>query len=350
MIKRIVWAALALLATSPATAQRWPDDRCVDEPNLASCLQSRADQFVETYGVRRIEAHRDAGDEVIRVFFAKDGGVALVSFERAVGREPMAYVHFPRAEGRPAVASMQAAIPEAIWLEVLFRAEYADRGLVPVPPPDPDVQTVCLHPWSYVFEASVPADTVYGRRARIRRHSASSCDDAPLFHFAADLQRLVMPLFPACAAIDDRLYGNAVQRLVRCQRLSGDRLAAARVMNLVHAFESLGGSADPHDLDNLFDSDVAIDWNGRRRARGENPAAFWRARTAEDNVNDFHAVTFEGLSADRVRLTGYLVRDQPGTNDERLSRARLEQVWTKTSSGIQVTSATIGPWQVYRPN
>jgi hypothetical protein len=352
MIHRLLWALSALLfASAPAAAQRWPDQQCVENPNLEPCLQSRGDSLARVYGVRRIEEHRDAGDEVLRIFYSKDGFNVLVSFVRAASREPIAYVHFPRVDGLPAPAPMQAPIPQASWYQALYRAAYADRSFVPVPPPPSDNQTICLHPWAYVFEASVPAAPATGVRPYVRRYSIYSCDDAPLLHFAADLQRLVLPLFPACDAIDDRLYGNGVQRLLRCRALSGDRLAAAGVLNLVHAFESIGGSADPHDLDNLFASDVTIDWNGRRRPQGDQaPAAFWRARMAEDRVNDFHVEVIEGQSADRVRVTGYLFRDQPGTNDETISRARLEQVWTRTYSGTRVTSVTVGPWEVHRPD
>lgn len=350
MIGWRLWALfLLLLASAPAAGQRWPDDQCFDNPNLTSCLQSRADGLAETYGVPRIEAHRDAGDEVVRVFYIKDGDRALITFIRTPGREPMAYVHFPRAGNQSAPAPMQAQIPQAAWSEAFYRAAYADRSLVPIPE-DPEVQTICIHPWNYVFEASVPADAVYRRSARVRRHSASSCDDAPLLYFAADLQRLVLPLFPACDALDRNRYGNAVLRLIQCQRLSGDRLAAAEVMNLASAFERIGGFEEPHALDHLFAWDAAIDWNGQRHAPNDREtAAFWRARIDEDEVRGFHMEMAEGQSRNRVRLTGYLFRNQPGTDDGTLSRARFEQIWSSTASGIQVTSITVGPWQAYRP-
>lgn len=348
MIRRLSLALALLLLAAPAAAQRWPDDRCVDDPNLAPCAQSRADGLAETYGVRRIEAHRDAGDEVLRIFYIKDGDRALLSFVRAPGRDPMVFVHFPRAGGSPTQAPMQAPVPPAAWNEAFYRAARADRSFVLVSP-DPDVQTICLHPWTYVFEASEPADPAYDRPARVRRHSTTSCDDAPLFFFAADLQRLVLPLFPACDALDGDDFGNAVQRLGQCRRLSGDRLAAARVMNLATAFERMRQSDDPRALDDLFGFGAEIDWNGRRHAATDRaPAAFWQVRIAEDNVNGFRVEAAEGLSPARVRLTGYLYRNQPGTNDGTRSHARFEQIWTRTASGIRVTSVTVGAWTLQR--
>lgn len=350
MIGWRLWAPLLLLlASAPAAAQRWPDDQCLDNPNLTPCLQSRADALAETYGVRRIEAHRDAGNEVVRLFYIKDGDRALITLVRTPGRDPTVFVHFPRAGNQSAPAPMQAQIPEAAWSEAFYRAAYADRILVPIPE-DSEVQTICIHPWNYVFEASVPADAIYGRSARVRRHSASSCDDAPLLYFAADLQRLVLPLFPACDALDRDRYGNAVLRFIQCQRLSGDRLAAAEVMNLASAFERMGRFEETHSLDHLFAWDATIDWNGQRHARNDREtAAFWRARIAEHRVTGFHVEAAEGQSRNRVRLTGYLFRNRPGTNDGTQSRARFEQIWASTLSGIQVSSITVAPWQVYRP-
>jgi hypothetical protein len=351
MIGWRLWVLVLLpvaAAPAPASAQHWPDDQCVDNPNLAPCLQSRADGLAEIYGVRRIEAHRDAGDEVVRVFYIKDGDLALITLVRSPGRDPTAYVHFPQARNQSAATPMQAPISQAEWSEALYRAAYADRSLVSLPE-DPEVQTICIHPWTYVFEASVPADAVYGRSARVRRYSASSCDDAPLLYFAADLQRLVLPLFPTCDALDRNRYGNAVQRLIQCQRLYGDRLAAAEVMNLASAFDRIGESEGPHALDHLFAWDAAIDWNGHRHAANDREtAAFWRARIAEDGVSNFHIERAEGQSRNRVRVTGYLYRNQPGTNDGTQSRAPFEQIWAATASGIQVTSITVGPWEVYR--
>lgn len=342
MIRWLALAAAMLLWSAPAEAQRRPDQQCVENPNLATCLQVHGDELAAIYGVRRIDAHRDAGDEVVRIFYRHNQDLALIEFVRAPGRDPTAYVYFPRRDGQPAPAPMQASVPQAVWAEVMWRAIYADRALVPVPPPVSDRQTICLHPWTYMFEATEPAAPDAGIAASVRRYDVDACEEAPLIQFASDFRRLALPLFPACDALDGRLYGNPVQRLVRCQHLSGDRLAAAEIMNLAHPFMDIGGSADPHDLDDAFDTEAVIDWNGRRRpADHRNPARFWQERIAEDQVNSFQIERIEGQSRDAARLTGYLHRDRPGRNDGSCLRARMVQVWT----GNHVSSATVGPWQ-----
>lgn len=347
MIRRLGLALAALLSwAGPAAAQSNPDEQCWDDPNRPSCLQSNADRLAATYGARRIEAHRDAGDQVVRIFFWHNQDLALIAFVRAPGHEPRAYVSFPRRPGSPAPAVMEAPIPQAIWYEALERAAYADRSFVPVPPRQPESQTVCIHPTVYLFEASDPAVPLYDMPARIRRHSADSCDEAPLFQFAADLRRLALPLFPICEALAPEGYGDALSRLRTCQRLSGDRLAAAEVMNLAVPLGSINGPEDLRRLQNLFDDQAAIDWNGRRRGPQDgSPAAFWLARFTEDHVAYLGIESAEGLANGQVRLSGHLRRDRPGANDGTSQLATFEEIWAQTASGTQVTSFTVGPWQ-----
>lgn len=351
MIRRLAFAlGLFLLSATPAAAQRPPDEQCILHPQLAPCLQSDADHLVLTYGVRRIEQHRDAGEEVLRVSYFHNEDLLLIAFVRAPGHDPTAYVYFPRRAGRPAVPPMQAPISQAAWSEAMQRAAYADRALAPVPETEADAQSICLHPWVYLFEASVPAEPATGTRARIRRYSATSCDDAPLVPFAADFRRLALPLFPACDALDPRAYGNPVLRFRTCRYLAGDRLAAAEVMNMAYPFRAARGPEDLRDLEELFAYDAAIDWNGRRRgAEDRNPAAFWLARMAEDQVNSFNVERAEGLADGRVRISGYLLRNRPGVNDGTYLQAQFDQVWATTWSGTRVASITVGPWEVYRP-
>jgi hypothetical protein len=347
MIRRLALALAALLLWSaPVVAQSGPDEQCWEDPNRAPCLQTSADELVQTYGVRRIEAHRDAGDQVVRVSYWHNQALALIAFVRAPGHEPRAYVSFPRQTGSPAPPVMEAAIPQAVWDEVLLRANTADRAFVPVPERQSTGESICIHPTVYLFEASDPAIPIYGMPARIRRHSANTCNDAPLLRFAADFRRLALPLFPACEALDASAWGDQISRLVTCQRLSGDRLAAAQIMNLAAAFRSADGPDDLREIRDLTDHDAVIDWNGRRRGTDDRePAAFWLARMAEDHVSYLSIEAAEGVSVDRVRIAGRLFRDRPGTNDGTSQMARFEQIWARTVSGTQITSFTVGPWE-----
>lgn len=334
----------ALFWASPAAAQREPEEQCLRDPNLAPCLQSRADELVRTYGVRRIEAHRDAGDQVLRVFFRHNQELALIAFVRAPGRDPTATVYFPRMPRQPAPAPMEAPIPEAVWNEALRRAAYADRSLVPLPP-DPDDRTICMHPDVFFFERADPAVPTLELAGRVRRHDADACEDPPLVQFARDLQRLVIPLFPACDALDSAAWGSGVSRLMTCRRLSGDRLTAARIMNLAEPLRRMRPPEDLRNLEELIEPGATIDWNGRRRGTGDgSAAAFWHARFAEDHVDALWIDEAVGVSEHRVRLSGRLLRYSSETSPT-AKEARFEQIWATTYSGTQIVSITVGPWQ-----
>lgn len=331
-------ALLGLFAPMPAVAQSWPDEQCIMEPTLASCAQSRADGLAMRFGVPRIEQHLADGDAVVRIFFINGDGRdrLLIAFVRAPGRDPTASVHFPRQRGQPSPPPMQAPIPQAVWDQALDRASYAERSLTPVPA-DP---RICLHPWTYVFEASDPAREGYMLPAATRRHIVNGCEDAPLILFAGDLQRLALPLFPACDALASNQYWYPADQLFRCSILSGDRLAAARVVNLATAFERVRAPQDQDALADLFVDNATVDWNGRRTPRGADSDRFWLARVAEDGVDSFTIERAEGQSIDRVRITGRLGRSTHGREGPIRYSAPFEQMWVQN----MIVSATVGAW------
>jgi len=333
------WLALALpglLAAVPAAAQ----DRveCTAGPTLAAC----ADGLARAYGVPTIATHFANGDTVLRVFLIDRQGNnrLLIAFTRASGREPTASVHYPPREIGPTPAPMQAPLPEASWDEASWRADYADRSLVPSAPRD----GFCLDSWALVFEASEPARVGALRPSRTRRHVANICDDAPLVPFFSDLTRLALPLFPACQALETEEYRGPAAALVQCSVLAGDRLAAARVVKRASGFELVQGPHYFGNIDELFFYNATIDWNGRRTAPGADPVQFWAARVGEDHVTYFIIDRAEGVSADRVRITGRLGRHVDGSDERTIYIAPFEQVWVQE----HVQSATVGPWALQR--
>ena len=334
------WLALALLgllAAVPAAAQ----DRivCTAGPALAAC----ADGLARAYGVPTISTHFANGDTVLRVFLIDRHGNnrLLIAFTRATEREPTASVHYPPTELGPTPAPIQAPLPETSWDEALWRADYADRSLVPSAPND----GFCLDPWALVFEASEPARVGAVRPSRTRRHVASICDEAPLIPFFSDLTRLALPLFPACQALETEDYRGPAAAFLQCPVLAGDRLAAARVVKRASGFELVQGPEYFGNIDELFFYNATIDWNGRRTAPGaENPAEFWAARVGEDHVTYFVIDRAEGLSADRVRITGRLGRSADRSGERTIYIAPFEQIWVQE----RVQSATVGAWTLQR--
>jgi hypothetical protein len=335
-----LWPALALLAlaAAPAAARDRPTEACVANPGLAACT----DALARAYGVPTIDAHLAAGDTVLRVFFVEGRGEnrLLIAFVRAAGREPTAFVYFPRGEGSTAPAPMQAQLPAAIWDEAFSRAAYADRSFLPEPPEE----MLCLDDWTFVFEASEPARMGSERPGRTRRHAVGNCEPTPLLPFVWDLQRLALPLFPVCEALSLPYYRGPAAAFRQCPILSGDRLAAAKVVTLSAPFEGVFGSRDGDALGSLFVYNATINWNGRRNRPNDGIAHFWLAQVARDQADDFVVESAVGLSVDRVRLTGYLGRTVRERRRTIHYRAPFEQLWAQN----MIVAATIGPWTVQR--
>ena len=339
-------ALLVVFAAAPSAGQDSIDEQCILDPNIAPCAQSRARRLSREYDVPTIETHLERGDAVVRVFFIDGNGhnQVLISFVRARGHDPTVFVHFPSSGGRRTIPPLQAPLPQANWDEAVFRAIYAEREFASFEP-DPSDQLICLHPWTYAFESSEPAREGSVESARTRRRIINSCEDAPLILFASDILRLTMPLFPACDALDSRRYGLDARRLFACRVLSGDRLAAASIVNLAAAFERVRDSGDLVLLEDLFSAEASVDWAGRH-PEGQDPDQFWIARAVEDQVTSFDIQTAEGLSPDRVRITGYLGRLADGERGAVSYSAPFEQIWVQE----MIVSATVGRWTAQRPD
>ena len=334
------WLTLALLMLLPAGPAVGQDRRvCAEGAALPAC----ADGLARAYGVPTIATHFANGDTVLRVFLIDGSGNnrLLIAFTRAAGREPTASIYYPPRDLGPTPPAMHAPLPGASWEEALWRGDYADRGLVPSGPHD----GFCLSSAALIFEASEPARVGAMRPSRTRRHVASICDEAPLIPFFSDLTRLALPLFPACQALETTDYQGLAAAFLQCPVLAGERLAAARVVRLASEFEKVQGPQYSGNIDERFSYNATIDWNGRRTTAGsEHPDEFWAARVGEDHVTYFIIDRAEGLSADRVRITGRLGRTVSSSREPTVYVAPFEQVWVQE----QVQSATVGAWAVQR--
>jgi hypothetical protein len=354
MISKIAIAfAVFLWFPAPLWAQASPQPDCRDDDGTDRCAAAEQRRMRDSFGVRSIEEHRDAGDQVWRVFYVDGYGrdLILISFVRAAGRDPMAWVHYPRRDGEPRTEPLQAPVPQAVWDEVGRRSENFDRSFALFPGEDPALRSICLHGWVYVMES---AERRRGRSpAPIRRKTESACEDGPGGVFATELQRLTLPLFPHCAALDPEQHRSPATMLAACRLLHGDRLAAAEVLNLAGGFRSLGGSEDAHRLAGRFASETEIDWNGEHyRGAGHRAPAFWIARLERtDSVANFYFERVEAQDANNAVLTGTISRsvDTPQGRSAGHQRARVRQEWMRDFNGdMQIARAMIGPWEAAR--
>lgn len=348
---RAMWAVLpACLLIAVAGSAQSPGRNCKDDRRVDRCRPEQQAETRALFGVLPAEEQAAAGAQVRRVFYVDGYGrdLLMISMTRRGGGTPTLRVHLPRKEGR-VPEPMSAAMPEAMWREVLTRSaslrDVPSGGLMRTV--EMDGQTfvaVCLHSWVYTAEAADPG------WAAARRFVASACGDTPVEEFAAFVQEVALPLYPACLALDAKQLRNQATQLATCAALDGDRTAAAQVRNLLVRFSGAGGAKDASRLEGLFHADAALSWGGERPGAGD-AAAFWAERAASAGATggwaNLYVDTVAAPTPDSVRVKGALVRtvDTPrgaGTGQE---RAEVEQVWTRGVDGaFRIARATVGRW------
>jgi hypothetical protein len=344
-------AVLALLALAlwaqPAAAQEWD---CLDEAAVDRCDPAQQGRVRAMYGVATIEAHRDAGDQVRRVFYVDGSGndVLAIVFIRAPGRDPELRVHFRREQGEPGPAAMVALVPAGQWSALIERSAHFDRAMVPRPVPT-DEETICTHGWVYTVEASDPAPSA-SPSGSVRRRTESACHDGLAAAYAVEIYRAALALLPYCGQLDSRQHRNPAMQIEACRALRGDRLAAAMVMNRVEPLGWIDRSVELARIAPLFHHSASVDWDGERNSADQldGAARLYLARSIEGNRPRLRIDSVDGERSDRVRLRGALVRNvaQGEGEEERQERAPVELVWEAPDGGeFTIRSARIGRYE-----
>ena len=344
MIATVVLSLAGMLGAQQASSD-CKDDRGTDRCAATVQLRMRA-----MYDVPSIEEHARRGDEVRRVFYVDGYGQDLIaiSFVRAPGRDPAAFVHFPRLTGERTTSPIQAAVPHDVWFDVLGRSELLHRDLMPSVANKQEVN-ICLHAWLYLAEANEPA-RADGSRASVRRKVGDACQDGPVPAFAAELQQMALPLFPHCDRLEPANHRNPAAQLGACRLLSGDRMAAAEVMNRADVLRGFRSPSDREQIAGLFGHSVSIDWAGEKRKLGMMAAKdFWADKLLAVGGANFYFEKAEGRSAEKVRLTGAFSRseDPPGGEGRSVYyRAPVEMTWQfGPSQQWEIVAVTVGTWK-----
>jgi hypothetical protein len=333
----------ALLAPAPALTQTRESRDCFDDKMVDRCDAQQQERVRRLFGLKSIEEHRDAGDQVRRVFYVEGHGFdrMAIAFVRAAGHDPAVWVHFrPGEDGRR--EPLTAPIPEAIWTEILLKTAYFHRELVPEPPrTDVTVVELCAHSWVFTAEAADPAANEFDR-PHVRRRTEDECTDGLTTAFAWEAPRIALRLLPHCGLLEPNERSTPLERLDACSSLSGDRIAAAHVWNRMHGFEDRHGGSARYGLRHLFESGATVDWNGERNG-AEDPPSFWARMLGTDEAY-FYAREIEGVSASRVRVLGELRRF--AGRDRQADVAPVEMIWrSRLEREFLVESATVGRWE-----
>lgn len=352
MRSRATWAFLFLLLGSggAAVGQSPGAANCRDDRGVDRCAAERQAKVRALFGVAPIDDHATRGEQVRRAFYVDGYGKDLVaiSFVRAPGHNPVVEVRLPPTAIPAAEKLLTATVPQHIWNDVIERSKHFDRKLAPRTAAKAGELpvSICMHSWVYTIEASDPASRP-NQKGEIRSATEDACDDGLAGAFALYLAKATVPLFPACEALDQEQHRNEATLLGVCSYLSGDRLAAAAVMNRLQKLRYARSEADFDKVRGDFAHRASIDWNGERvELPWDDAARFWLQRLAAAKAI-FYPGRIHGERFDRARMEGVLQRsidDASGQN--RYETAQVQMLWVfQPSQEFDVESVTVGPFQ-----
>jgi hypothetical protein len=349
------WLAILLLVLAGTSAEAAPPSRegrdCRGKDGVDRCAEAELRRRLAVFGLDPIERHREAGDQVRRALYVDGYGrdMVAIAYVRPRGRDPVVRVHFRRREGEAQLPTLEAPVPQGVWDDLLRRSARFDRTLDSVREVDDGTMLLCIHGWDYTIEAYDPylSEFEFGE---VRRKTENACDEGLVEILAQEMYEAAIPLLPPCALLDRTQYRNGAVQLMTCGRLRGDRLAAAAVVNRLDRFKSL--ESDPfwpleigagRAVEDLFDSEAVVDWNGERNGE-KDPVAFLISKLvgAERSVFIFNLA--EGERADRVRVTGALERTTKAAGKESTESAPVEQIWVRNGDDFDLESMKIGPF------
>jgi hypothetical protein len=350
-----ICAALSLLLAAPVAAQApkaKPSPDCGDDRGVDRCAAEQQRRVRELFGVKSIEEHQAAGDQVRRAFYVDGYGrdIVAIAFVRATGRDPTLRVHFPRKEGAAAPETMQAPVPKRTWEEVLSGSRLFDRTLLPPAGGEP---FICLHSWVYTIEATDPRPAgSHAPAAQPRRKTADACRGDLVQDYATALAQAALRLAPHCAALDPRQHRNEATQLAACTMLEGDRLAAAGALNRAHLLVAVNSPADAGRAQGVFDYRGFVEWDGERLGgEADRAMAAWLERTTKPTYARLSIRRVVGETADRARVEGTLNRREGEGSSERTMSAPVTLHMASQPGATDyftVARAVVGPFKELR--
>lgn len=341
-------ALLVFLACGGAWTEA---QQCAPNDVMDRCSPERHERMLELYGMRPIEAHRDAGDQVRRAFYVDgyDNDVVAISYIRSRGREPIVSVHLPRLNGER-VEPLVASIPDEAWNGVLRHSRSFDRTLEPLQQVDTGMVSICLHPWVWTVEATDPSESTTEARG-VRRRTDNGCDDGLAGQYADELAISAVSLLSYCRSLVPRNYRMEANLLADCFKLRGDRNAAAAVRNLVEEFTRASTLGQLMGLEWLFALDATIEVADHAPG-SEAPERVWLDRVWGDLASNAATISVDsvtGESSSRVTVVGRIRRHwprNPGDSNSSLrwEIARVEMIWGKQWDAFHLERVVVGPF------
>ncbi|HYF22013.1 MAG TPA: hypothetical protein VD929_01310 [Caulobacteraceae bacterium] len=319
-------------AAEPASPGRCDEDELDGEP-LEVCSPARAAYRTALYDTDSLESLRASGTEGWRVFFT-DGYDRDYPLVEAVLTPKGSVVGWTVPYGSIVPSRTKRSVkldPETT--EVLRRRVRLAMNAPKNPPrirrgPDGEEEyLICGHSWKAVVETWSPGES--------RRRVVDTCDHDAAYDAAFGFGSDVVSLFPECMALKPENYRNVLQALFHCGQLTGERMAAASVVNAARAPAFSEPEAAAASITEHLEARARISWPGRPSAEGaEAVAKLWveqadligapgRPRRAEYSVWSAH-----GHDAAHVTLRGaYWLYDQQD------HMAEFRQEWRRDARG-----------------
>ena len=345
--------SLIALAFAAALAGQQPamESPCEVDRRSDACEQARFDETLAEFDLPTIVAEAATGAEVYRAFLRNPWGRTLpvISFERRPGEPPAVVVKDISGD------SLFGHVSIDVWEQVVDGAIYADRDLVPLPPPAPPAglaegelyEVICTDASTVVVELANTRDR-WGDLASVRRNAQNTCDGGLAVQYGALLTELALKSIPPCAALGPAEDLDGTHLLRACLSLRGDTVAAAGLLKSkwdVPDDRDRTASADDWAFWLNTQGNGRIDWAGRALVETPSQSA---------SLSDFMAERSSELENLRIYLvragatdsvTGWMdVEITYGTADGERMIATSRQVWRRVNEDWSLQTWTVDPF------
>lgn len=355
---RLVWLSLTLCVAAPAAAapnraaERLPDRFDCRLMDGLQCRSESRDRLLAFYGLPTAESRLAAGSEMYRVFVfdAWMGHHVAITVERSPGSSPTLTLHAPpqperRGAGSQTVPPVSVPMSVDAWYLVRRRGSLFERRMVPEPV-EPGVIRICGgHGPLYFVESTNPEPDA---AQPLRRSGLGHCVEGLADAFGIEVALLAAEIIPSCAILDDTLFLFTAERLRACAIISGDRIAAAEVYNLLGPLLAEGRDRPSADrLASLFD---AAEVGGSGVADGARPEQAWLQALAGETRTEFVVEEVHARDAGHVVVDGllrrrHLLEDERDETRYRVEEAPVQLVWTRSLSDFEIERLTIGAYE-----
>jgi hypothetical protein len=345
---RIRLTLIALLFFGVATAQAAPLDATL--PTTApACLSegSNGDTscMLAALGTTTAEDHARNHRDLVRLFDWDAWNRLLLVMDFTRDRHGAAQLRIADVDGGG--RNLVLPIGPRVWRAAVATARrYFRQAIDPphkVPPPAKGIQPICVT-MDGMFER---AETVLdGRVVRMRNGDAATSDDCfdPIRGMGETLRALALDVAPFCAKID---LPDTAEQIRLCERLSGDRMAAAEVANRASRFAYWNCSTADKlaDVAPIFAAAASLHIDGRAAVAGAAAPRAWQAFTCERDTY-FYFAAFDATAGGAVAhgTVTHRRRESVTGGESKVfeSHATFTQSWARGADGqFRVTDWTI---------